>query len=145
MLMASGTWSADEFDGDSLDLTKWSYEDDCWGGGNNERQCYTKENVAVEGGFLKIIARKERTRGFANTRSARNGEVCLSARHKTISKSETPLFIGPNYNQGQRRLEIWSGGSANETPYRARALAGILDVALLIMPMAVGPRRGKLI
>ena len=41
-----GKWNlvwADEFDGDSLDLTKWSYEDDCWGGGNNERQCYTKK------------------------------------------------------------------------------------------------------
>ena len=33
-------WS-DEFDGDSLDTTKWNYEEDCWGGGNNERQCYT--------------------------------------------------------------------------------------------------------
>jgi len=25
---------ADEFDGETVDLTKWSFEDDCWGGGN---------------------------------------------------------------------------------------------------------------
>ena len=45
-------WS-DEFDGDSLDTTKWNYEEDCWGGGNNERQCYTDktENVSVKDGF----------------------------------------------------------------------------------------------
>ena len=101
-----GKWNlvwADEFDGDSLDLTKWSYEDDCWGGGNNERQCYTKKkkNVAVEGGYLKIIARKERTRGFANTRSARNGEVALAPGTKRYQKVKRPFSSGRIITKGK--------------------------------------------
>ena len=48
----TGEWELiwqDEFDGSSLDENKWNFEEDCWGGGNNERQCYTKSkrNVSV--------------------------------------------------------------------------------------------------
>jgi len=58
---------ADEFDGDSLDRSKWTPEVSCWGGGNFERQCYTDrpENIAVEGGMLLLKARKERFTGPA--------------------------------------------------------------------------------
>jgi beta-glucanase (GH16 family) len=88
-------WS-DEFDGDTLDLTKWSYEDDCWGGGNEERQCYTNElkNVAVLEGHLVISARKEKTRGFANTRAARDGEVPLAGGAKRYQKVKRPFSSG---------------------------------------------------
>ena len=49
-------WSTvwfDDFEGSDLDRTKWLPEQSCWGGGNNERQCYTdrKDNVRVEGEF----------------------------------------------------------------------------------------------
>jgi len=59
-------WS-DEFDGEELDMNKWSYETDCWGGGNNERQCYTdsKKNVSVQNGVLSITALRKRTMGHA--------------------------------------------------------------------------------
>ena len=92
-------WSlvwADEFDGDALDLKKWSVEDDCWGGGNEERQCYTKDpkNVSVQGGQLVISARKEKTRGFANTRSARSGEVPLVGGTKRYQKVKRPFSSG---------------------------------------------------
>jgi beta-glucanase (GH16 family) len=52
-------WS-DEFDGSSLDTAKWSVARDCWGGGNQERQCYTDQpaNVTVAGGELRITAHK---------------------------------------------------------------------------------------
>ena len=52
---------ADEFNGTELDRTKWTPEQSCWGGGNNERQCYTDraENISVEGGMLLLKARKE--------------------------------------------------------------------------------------
>ena len=52
---------ADEFDASDIDRTKWDFDIDCWGGGNNERQCYTDRpaNAAVEGGKLVIPARKE--------------------------------------------------------------------------------------
>jgi beta-glucanase (GH16 family) len=57
-------WS-DEFNGTALDRTKWAPERSCWGGGNNERQCYTDRgaNIQVSGGQLHLIARKERFRG----------------------------------------------------------------------------------
>lgn len=60
----------DDFDGDSLDLTKWGYNvgtQDVYGNsygpaywGNNELQYYTEgDNVKVSDGILKIIAKKE--------------------------------------------------------------------------------------
>lgn len=65
-------WS-DEFDGSKLDLAKWNFEVDCWGGGNNERQCYTASprNTRVSQGKLVITARKERTTGPALPASQR--------------------------------------------------------------------------
>ena len=53
-------WS-DEFDGTALDISKWSMEHACWGGGNNEKQCYTEreDNVEVVNGLLRIVALEE--------------------------------------------------------------------------------------
>lgn len=62
-------WS-DEFDGESLDMNKWSYELGNWkldengnyitnGWGNNEQQFYTDKNVTVNDGVLTISARHE--------------------------------------------------------------------------------------
>ncbi len=57
-------WS-DEFDGAALDRSKWRPEVSCWGGGNNEKQCYTDrpENIRVAGGKLHLMAREERFTG----------------------------------------------------------------------------------
>ena len=48
----------DEFDGAQIDPAKWGYEQNCWGGGNNEQQCYTNQdkNAYVEDGVLNIVA-----------------------------------------------------------------------------------------
>lgn len=56
---------ADEFDGDALDLSKWAPEESCWGGGNDERQCYTdrQENIEVSDGLLRLKGRKEQFTG----------------------------------------------------------------------------------
>ena len=62
-------WS-DEFEGDALDMTKWSYELGNWkldesgnyvtnGWGNNEQEFYTDKNSTVHNGILTISARKE--------------------------------------------------------------------------------------
>lgn len=50
-------WS-DEFDGTEIDLNKWTLEEDCQGGGNNEKQCYTADprNAFVQDGILNIVA-----------------------------------------------------------------------------------------
>lgn len=55
----------DEFNGDELDRLKWGHELNCWGGGNNELQCYTdsSNNSFVRDGKLFIVARKEAIEG----------------------------------------------------------------------------------
>ncbi|MCL2761674.1 MAG: glycoside hydrolase family 16 protein [Treponema sp.] len=57
-------WS-DEFDGDSLDLTKWNIDTGTGaqygltGWGNNELQFYRPENVVVKDGILYLESRKD--------------------------------------------------------------------------------------
>jgi beta-glucanase (GH16 family) len=55
----------DDFEGSELDRDRWQPEVSCWGGGNNERQCYTdrQKNIRVEDGALHLIARRERFTG----------------------------------------------------------------------------------
>lgn len=50
-------WS-DEFDDGKIDAKNWTHEVNCWGGGNNEQQCYTEDeqNAFVSDGTLKIVA-----------------------------------------------------------------------------------------
>jgi len=54
------SWS-DEFEDETLDPQKWSLEHACWGGGNNEKQCYTdrNDNVELVNGLLRIVALEE--------------------------------------------------------------------------------------
>ena len=68
-------WS-DEFDGTGIDRSKWNFDVDCWGGGNDERQCYTDrtENARVADGRLIITARKEDYTGPAWPPHMRNGD-----------------------------------------------------------------------
>ncbi len=51
-------WS-DHFRSGSLDIARWTPSDDCWGGGNGERQCYTPDSVSVgpQGLILSAAAR----------------------------------------------------------------------------------------
>lgn len=67
-------WS-DDFDGAGIDAGKWQRDADCWGGGNNERQCYTRSrrNAAVADGQLVITARRERVSGAALPAGQRSG------------------------------------------------------------------------
>ena len=94
---------ADEFNGTALDQDKWNYEDDCWGGGNEERQCYTQktENVEIANGLLTIRAIKEKTRGFANTRAARDGEVSLAPGTKRYARVRRPFSSGRIVSRGK--------------------------------------------
>ena len=70
MVLISDQWQLvwqDEFDNETINLTKWSLEVNCYGGGNNEQQCYTDraENAFIEQGVLKIVALKENFTGPA--------------------------------------------------------------------------------
>ena len=72
-------WS-DEFDGNSLDKNKWTYETGSGGWGNNEYEYYTDrtDNVSVSNGNLNITAKKESYEGSNYT----------SGRIKTVGKAE---------------------------------------------------------
>ncbi len=65
---------ADEFEGTAIDPAKWTLADDCWGGGNRERQCYTSgaNNARISNGLLRITARRESHSGPAFPASQRN-------------------------------------------------------------------------
>lgn len=75
---------ADEFNGTSLDLAKWSYQigDGCQEGicgwGNSELQYYQESNVTVSNGQLHITAKKQRVQSKAYT----------SGRIRTINKGD---------------------------------------------------------
>ncbi|MFH0767139.1 MAG: family 16 glycosylhydrolase [Bacillota bacterium] len=70
-----GGWTciwADEFDGSTVDETKWNFEVHGDGGGNGELQYYTKENAQVIDGKLIITAKKESYLGDDYTSSRLN-------------------------------------------------------------------------
>ena len=87
-------WS-DEFEGNHLDRTKWKPEMSCWGGGNNERQCYTdrSKNIRVAGGRLHLIAHKEKFRGpdrppeIAANRNPKKAQPYTSGKIRTLGIS----------------------------------------------------------
>lgn len=102
---------ADEFDGDSLDRSKWTPEVSCWGGGNFERQCYTDrpENIAVEGGMLLLKARKERFTGPARPPEiAENPNPQLTQSH-TSGKVRTRGLHAWRYGRIEVRAKVPPG------------------------------------
>lgn len=85
-------WS-DEFDGDSIDNKKWGFEENCWGGGNNEQQCYTKResNAFLADGKLNIVAKKGSYTGPDNADGRSDTTKTLpytSARLRTLNKKD---------------------------------------------------------
>jgi beta-glucanase (GH16 family) len=69
-------WS-DEFQGNSLDYSKWGIEVNAFGGGNNELQMYTdrSQNVRVEQGCLVLEARHDRPNIMGTQREYSSGRV----------------------------------------------------------------------
>jgi beta-glucanase (GH16 family) len=61
-------WS-DEFDGTSVDTSKWNFEKGGGGWGNNEREYYQSNNATVSNGNLVITVKKEQVGGMPYTSS----------------------------------------------------------------------------
>jgi beta-glucanase (GH16 family) len=64
----NGEWElvwADEFEGNGIDPQKWQHEVNCWGGGNNEDQCYVADgkNSFVQDGSLHIVTLSDQPSG----------------------------------------------------------------------------------
>ncbi len=103
-------WS-DEFDGDALDRSKWVPEESCWGGGNNERQCYTdrRENISVSDGILRLKARAETFTGRllpVGMAGAPGGERRQSY---TSGKLRTLGLAGWTYGRFSARMKLPEG------------------------------------
>ena len=87
----------DEFDGNTLDLSKWSYQigNNYNGWGNFEAQYYTENNVSVSDGMLIIEARKEGIEGFEYT----------SGRIRTVNDDGDTLF-STKYGRIEARISL---------------------------------------
>jgi beta-glucanase (GH16 family) len=95
------TWQ-DEFDGTSLDPSKWVYAEGGGGWGNNELQTYTSrsQNVAVENGHLVITALRENHTGTdAIAREYTSGRIRTQGKFsQTYGKFEARMKLP--YGQG---------------------------------------------
>jgi beta-glucanase (GH16 family) len=98
----------DEFDDASIDPDKWQHEVDCWGGGNNEDQCYVSDakNSFVAAGMLHIVAIKDSPSGPEGGESGNEGIVSKghsSARLRTMNRGDF------KYGRIEARLQLPSG------------------------------------
>lgn len=104
---AVGDWElvwSDEFDGNALDTSVWSYEigNGDWGWGNGEVQYYTNrtDNVKVSDGNLQIIAKRENY----------GGQKFTSGRILTKGKK---AFL---YGKMEARIKVENGNQSGVWP-----------------------------
>ena len=110
---ADNTWNhtwLEEFDGTSLDMSKWSYQlgigDNNDGWGNNEQQCYTdsEDNIKVEKGELTITARKQKND---------SGRPYTSARIWTMNDDGSEAKFAQTYGRMEAKMKL-AGGEGYE-------------------------------
>lgn len=106
-------WS-DEFNGHSVDRGNWNFEEDCWGGGNEERQCYTARdaNADVRDGVLIITAHREDHTGPAlplAQRQAGAGSDAAATRPFTSAKLTTRGKAAWQYGRIEVRARLPQG------------------------------------
>lgn len=146
---------ADEFDAATIDKRKWGFDVDCWGGGNDEHQCYTRSerNAAIEDGKLVITARNERTTGpalppeqrrFSATPNAEATRNFSSARLTTRGKATWTygrIEVRARLPQGQGTWPaIWMlPEKASYGPWAASGEIDILEAVNLGVPCAKCP------
>ncbi len=113
----AGQWSliwSDEFEGSRIDAEKWSLADDCWGGGNAERQCYTRNpaNAFVSDGRLSITARRDPHRGPAypiEQRSDPAKSAALAEKPFTSARLSTKGHAAWRYGRFEIRAKLPPG------------------------------------
>lgn len=129
---------ADEFEGTALDRTKWTPEVSCWGGGNDERQCYTDrpENIAVEGGMLLLKAKEERFAGPARPPEIAERENPTLVQSHTSGKVRTIGLHAWRYGRIEARAKVPTGQGTwpavwmmpNDPAYGAWPRSGEIDI-----------------
>ncbi|WP_159651231.1 glycoside hydrolase family 16 protein [Vibrio atypicus] len=126
----------DDFEGDRINPRYWSFEQNCWGGGNNEQQCYTDsdKNAFVKDGLLHIVARKESFTGPDNPEGVEGGASktlpYTSARLRTKGKRDQ------KYGRFEVRAKLPSGQGTwpaiwmlpTDSKYGTWAASGEIDI-----------------
>lgn len=98
------TW-LEEFDGNALDTTKWSYQNGTGveygiaGWGNNEQQYYTNNNITVDDGALTIVAKKD---GTYNTKYT-------SGRIWTMNDDRETAKFSQKYGRMEAKIKVPGG------------------------------------
>lgn len=131
---------AEEFDGNRIDASRWTLVEDCWGGGNDERQCYTdsRRNARVKDGALTITARREKARGASlpeALRTAANPGTTVT-RAFTSAKLVTKGKAAWRYGRIEVRAKLPQGQGAwpaiwmlpEEDRYGTWAASGEIDI-----------------
>jgi beta-glucanase (GH16 family) len=128
----------DDFTGESLDRERWSPETSCWGGGNNERQCYTgrEENILVEDGVLHLIARPERYTGPTYPSELAYLGQGTTERQYTSGKVRTKGLASWTYGRFSARMKLPEGQGTwpafwmmpEDSAYGAWPLSGEIDI-----------------
>ena len=106
-------WS-DEFTDGDIDRSKWGYETDCWGGGNNERQCYTDnpKNAYIKDGVLNITAHHEQAVGRAypdHVRPSGKVDYQMSVQPFTSARLTTKDHADWRYGRIELRAKLPKG------------------------------------
>jgi len=114
-------WS-DEFNGNSLDTSKWGYQNLCDGAGNNELECYTSrtQNVAVRNGTLVITPLVENYGGrkYTSGRVSTSGKYSWKyGRFDVRAKIPDGIYLWP---------AIWM--MPERSVYGSWALSGEIDI-----------------
>lgn len=130
---------ADEFDDAEIDRTKWDFDIDCWGGGNEERQCYTDraDNARIEDGRLIITALKESFTGPALPAHMRQaGDTKIATKPFTSARMVTRGKAAWQYGRIEVRAKLPQGQGTwpaiwmlpEDNAYGSWAASGEIDI-----------------
>ena len=127
----------DEFNLPDLDRSKWEAEVSCWGGGNNEQQCYTdrSENIFLEDGILKIRAQREDVEGPKYPQDYHDRGPTLTRRYSS-GKVRTRERASWKYGRIEARMKLPKGQSTwsafwmlpSDDIYGGWPLSGEIDI-----------------
>lgn len=104
-------WS-DEFEGEEINRSKWTPETSCWGGGNNERQCYTDrdDNIEVGDGVLRLTAKPEEFSGLKYPQDWSDRGNVITQKY-TSGKLRTKGLRSWTYGRFEARIKLPAGQS----------------------------------